>query len=150
MLEAAIRVFILLMDRLMRVPLPLKLHQQEAHMIHFLWRVPLTLMGPLGEREANSTFLPKACLLASTCSANAREREADRRWLAQELHRQEKNQKEMAAGLNLPHSPVHEMRTFDPPSPVPNPWEDLGSWVPVDDEEEDYEEEEEYDEDDEA
>jgi hypothetical protein len=41
------------------------------------------------------------------------------------------------------------MRTFDPPSPVPNPWEDLGSWVPVDDEEEDYEEEEEYDEDDE-
>jgi hypothetical protein len=38
------------------------------------------------------------------------------------------------------------MRTFDPP-PVPNPWEDLGSWVPVDDEEEDYEgEEEEYDE----
>jgi hypothetical protein len=47
------------------------------------------------------------------------------------------------------HSPVHEMRTFDPPSPVPNPWEDLGSWVPIDDEEEDYECEEEYDEDDE-
>jgi hypothetical protein len=41
------------------------------------------------------------------------------------------------------------MRTFDPPSPVPNPWEDLGSWVPVDDEEEDYEGEEEYDKDDE-
>jgi hypothetical protein len=31
------------------------------------------------------------------------------------------------------------MRTFDPPSPVPNPWEDLGSWVPIDEqEEEDY------------
>jgi hypothetical protein len=69
MLEAAIRVFILLMDRLMRVPLPLKLHQQEAHMIHFLWRVPLTLMGLLGVREASSTFLQKAYLLASTCSA---------------------------------------------------------------------------------
>jgi hypothetical protein len=37
------------------------------------------------------------------------------------------------------------MRTFDSPSLVPNPREDLGSWVP--DEEEDYEgEEEEYDE----
>jgi hypothetical protein len=84
---------------------------------------------------------------------DAREREADRRWLAQELHRQEKNQKDMAARsrLNLPHSLVHEMRTFDPPSPVPNPWEDLGSWVPVDaEEEEDYGgEKEEYDEDDE-
>jgi hypothetical protein len=43
------------------------------------------------------------------------------------------------------------MRTFDPPSPVRNSWEDLGSWVPVDDEqEEDYGGEvEEYDEDDE-
>jgi hypothetical protein len=41
------------------------------------------------------------------------------------------------------------MRTSDPPSPVPNPWEDLGSWVLVDDEEEeDYGGEEEYDEDD--
>jgi hypothetical protein len=59
-----------------------------------------------------------------------------------------KNQKDMASNLNLPYSPVHEMRTFDPPSPVPNPWEDLGSWVPVDDEEEDYDGEE-YDEDDE-
>jgi hypothetical protein len=56
--------------------------------------------------------------------------------------------KDMAASLNLPHSPVHEMRTFDPP-PIPNPWEDLGSLVPVDDEEEDYEGEEEYDEDEE-
>jgi hypothetical protein len=80
---------------------------------------------------------------------DAREREADRRWFAQELHRHEKNQKDMAARLNLPHSPVHEMITFDPPSPVPNPWEDLGSWVPVNVEEEDYEGEEEYDEDDE-
>jgi hypothetical protein len=78
---------------------------------------------------------------------DAREREANRRWLAQELHRQEKNQKDMADRLNLPHSLVHEMRTFDPPSPIPNPWEDLGSWLPVDEEEEDYEGEEEYDED---
>jgi hypothetical protein len=31
---------------------------------------------------------------------------------------------------------MHEMRTFDPQSPVPNPWEDLGSWVSVDDDEE--------------
>jgi hypothetical protein len=79
---------------------------------------------------------------------DASEREADHRWLAQELHKQEKNQKDVAARLNIPHSPVHEMRTFDPPSPVPNPSEDLGSWVPVDDEaEEDYGgEEEEYDE----
>jgi hypothetical protein len=67
---------------------------------------------------------------------DAREHEADRQWLAQELHRQEKNQNDMAAQLNLPHSPVHEMRIFDPPSPIPNPWEDLGSWVPVDDDEE--------------
>jgi hypothetical protein len=41
------------------------------------------------------------------------------------------------------------MRTFDPPSPVPNSWEDRGSWVPVDEEEEEEDyggEEEEYDE----
>jgi hypothetical protein len=69
MLEEGIRVFMLLMDQLMRVPLPLKLHQQKARMIHFLWRVPLILMGLLGVREENSTFLQKACLLASTCSA---------------------------------------------------------------------------------
>jgi hypothetical protein len=40
------------------------------------------------------------------------------------------------------------MRTFDSPSPVPNSWEDIGSWVHIVDEEEDYEGEEEYDEDD--
>jgi hypothetical protein len=57
----------------------------------------------------------------------AREREADRKCMAQELHRQKRNQKDTAARLNLPHSSVHEMRTFDPPSPVPNPCEDLGS-----------------------
>jgi hypothetical protein len=82
---------------------------------------------------------------------DAREREADHQWMAQELHRQERNQKDMVAQLNLPHSPVHEMRTFDPPSPVPNPWEDLGSWVPVDDddeEEEDYGGSEHYDDED--
>jgi hypothetical protein len=67
---------------------------------------------------------------------DAREREAVWQWMARELHRQERNQKDMAARLNLPHSPMHEMRTFDPPSPVPNPWEDLGSWVSVDDDEE--------------
>jgi hypothetical protein len=102
--------------------------------------------APRGKR-GKFNFLAKglfACF--NMLCKDAREREADRRWLAQELHRQEKNQKDMAARLNLPHSPIHEMRTFDPP-PVPNPWEDLGSWVPVDDEEEDYEgEEEEYDE----
>jgi hypothetical protein len=138
------------MDQLMRVPLPLKLHQQKARMIHFLWRVPLILMGLLGEREEKFNFLAKglfACF--NMLRKDARDREADRRWLAQELHRHEKNQKDMAPSLNLPHSPAHEMRTFDPPSPVPNPWEDLGSWDPVDDEEEDYEGEEEYDEDDE-
>jgi hypothetical protein len=102
--------------------------------------------APRGKR-GKFNFLAKglfACF--NMLCKDAREREADRRWLAQELHRQEKNQKDMAARLNLPHSPIHEKRTFDPP-PVPNPWEDLGSWVPVDDEEEDYEgEEEEYDE----
>jgi hypothetical protein len=51
------------------VPLPLKLHQQRDRMIHFLWRVPLILMGLLVVTEENSTFLQKACLLASTCSA---------------------------------------------------------------------------------
>jgi hypothetical protein len=148
MLEEAIRVFILLMDPLMRVPLPLKLHQQEARMIHFLWRVPLTLMGLLGVSEENSTFLQKACLLASTCSAKTlgSMRLIVGGWLKSFIGMR-KNQKEMAAILNLPHSPVHEKRTFDPPSPVPNPWEDLGSWVPVDDKEEEYEDEEDYDED---
>jgi hypothetical protein len=58
----------LLMDQLMWVPLPLKLHQQRARRIHFLLRVPLILMGLLGVREENSTFLQNACLLASTCS----------------------------------------------------------------------------------
>jgi hypothetical protein len=38
-------------------------------MIHFQWRVPLILMGLLGVREGSSAFLPKSCLLASTCSA---------------------------------------------------------------------------------
>jgi hypothetical protein len=57
MLEDGIRVFMLLMDLLMWVPLPLKLHQQRAHMIHFQWRVPLTLMGLLGVREGSSTLL---------------------------------------------------------------------------------------------
>jgi hypothetical protein len=56
--------------------------------------------------------------------------------MAQEIHRQERNQKDMAARLNLPHSLVHEPRVFDPPSHIPNLWEDLGSWVPADDEEE--------------
>jgi hypothetical protein len=47
------------------------------------------------------------------------------------------------------------MRTFDPPSPIPNPWEDLDSWDLVDDdeEEEDYGggecDDEEYDDDEE-
>jgi hypothetical protein len=41
------------MDQLMRVPLPLKLHQQKARMIHFLCRVPLILMGLLGVKEEN-------------------------------------------------------------------------------------------------
>jgi hypothetical protein len=68
-LEDCIRVFMLLMDLLMRVPLPLKLHQQRAHMIHFQWRVPLTLKGLLGVREGSSTFLQRACSLALTCSA---------------------------------------------------------------------------------
>jgi hypothetical protein len=69
---------------------------------------------------------------------DAREREVDPQLMAQELHRHERNQKDMAARLNLPHSPVHESRVFDPPFPIPNPWEDLGSWVPADEEEEDY------------
>jgi hypothetical protein len=89
---------------------------------------PLLLEGashshgaPRGKR-GKFNFLAKglfACF--NMIRKEAREREADRRWLAQELHRHEKNQKEMAASLNLPHSLVHEMRTFDPPSPVPNP-----------------------------
>jgi hypothetical protein len=105
--------------------------------------------APRGKR-GKFNFLAKglfACF--NMLRKDAREREADHRWLAQELNRQENNQKDMAARLNLPHSPIHEMRTFDPPSPVPNPWEDLGSWVTVDNEkEEDYGgADEEYDED---
>jgi hypothetical protein len=69
MLEDRIRAFILLMDLLMRVSPPLKLHQQRVHMIPFQWRVPLTLMGLQGVREGSSTFLQRVCLLASTCSA---------------------------------------------------------------------------------
>jgi hypothetical protein len=95
--------------------------------------------APRGKR-GKFNFLAKGLFaLFNMLRKDAREREADRQWLAQELHRQEKIQKDMAGRLNLPHSPVHEIRTFDPPSPVPNPWEDLGSWVSVDDdEEEDY------------
>jgi hypothetical protein len=79
MLEEGIRVFMLLMDQLMWVPLPLKLHQQKARLIHFLWRVPLILMGLLGVREENSTFnfLAKglfACF--NMLRKDAREREA--------------------------------------------------------------------------
>jgi hypothetical protein len=107
-------------------------------------------MGLQGGKRGKFNFLAKglfACF--NMLRKDDRECEANRRWLAQELHRQEKNQKDMAARLNLPHSPVHEMRTFDPPSPVPNSWEDRGSWVPVDEEEEEEDyggEEEEYDE----
>jgi hypothetical protein len=69
MLEDHIQASILLMDLLMRVPPPLKLHQQRVHMIPFQWRVPLTLMGLQGVREGSSTFLQRACLPYSTCSA---------------------------------------------------------------------------------
>jgi hypothetical protein len=107
----------------------------KARMIHSLWRVPLTLMGLLGVSEENSTFFQKACLLASTCSTKmlGSVRPIVGGWLKSFIGMR-KIKKEMAASLNLPHSPVHEMQTFDPPSPVPNPWEDLGSWVPVGDE----------------
>jgi hypothetical protein len=104
--------------------------------------------APRGKRK-KFNFLAKGLFACFNMPRkDAREHEADHWWLAQELHRKEKNQKDMATRLNLPHSTVHEMRTFDPPSPVPNPWEDLGSWVLVDDEEEeDYGgEEEEYEE----
>jgi hypothetical protein len=66
MLAEGIQVFMLLMDQLMRVPLPLNLHQQKVRMIHFLWRVPLIL--------AKGLF---ACF--NMIRKDAREREADRR-----------------------------------------------------------------------
>jgi hypothetical protein len=35
--------------------------------------------------------------------------------------------------LDMPHSPVREIKTFDPPSLVDNPWENLASWVEEED-----------------
>jgi hypothetical protein len=102
--------------------------------------------APRGKRGKFNFIVKGLFACFNMLRKDARECEADRQWLAQELHRQEKNQKDMAARLNLPHSPVHEMRTFDPPSPVPNPWEDLGSWVPVDDDDDDDDDDEEEEE----
>jgi hypothetical protein len=36
-------------------------------------------------------------------------------------------------------SPIHEPRVFDPPSLIANPWEDLGSFILVDEDEGDEE-----------
>jgi hypothetical protein len=73
---------------------------------------PLPLEGashshgtPRGKR-GKFKFLAKglfACF--NMLHKDVRDREADRRWLAQELHRHEKNQKDMAASLNFPHPP---------------------------------------------
>jgi hypothetical protein len=35
--------------------------------------------------------------------------------------------------LDMPHSPVRELKTIDLPSPVDNPWENLASWVEEED-----------------
>jgi hypothetical protein len=37
--------------------------------------------------------------------------------------------------LDMPHSPVCELKTFDHPCPVENPREDLASWVEEEDDE---------------
>jgi hypothetical protein len=60
-------------------------------------------------REGSSTFLQRVCLLASTCSAKMLEsvRLIVGGWLKSFIGKR----KDMAAWLNLPHSPVHEMRT---------------------------------------
>ena len=68
---------------------------------------------------------------------HARERARDREWMAEEIHRTEQRQKEIYAKLEMPHSPVRPLRTFDPPSPIANPWENLGDWVSDDEIEED-------------
>jgi hypothetical protein len=104
---------------------------------------PLPMEGPSHScgaprgKKGKLNFIAKGLFVCfNMLCKDAREHKAVCERMAQEPHRQERNQKDMAAWLNLPHSPMHEMRTFDPPSPVPNPWEDLGSWVSVDEEEE--------------
>jgi hypothetical protein len=70
---------------------------------------------------------------------NTRDREKDRKWHAEKYHKIEKRQKELCAQANTPCSPLSEPIIFDPPPPpIDNPWTDLGSWVPVDDDEEDF------------
>jgi hypothetical protein len=70
------------------------------------------------------------------CRQNAREFEETRKLMAKVFHKCEKWQKEIYAKLNMPHSPVREPRVFPPLSPIANPWEDLDSYVPVDEIEE--------------
>jgi hypothetical protein len=44
--------------------------------------------------------------------------------------------KEIYAKLDMPHSPVHEPQILTPPSPIDNAWENLASFVPDDEIEE--------------
>jgi hypothetical protein len=64
---------------------------------------------------------------------NAKEREKHMKWQAQEFHNAETKRKAIMTKLDMPHSPVRELNTFDPPSPVDNPWENLASWVEEED-----------------
>jgi hypothetical protein len=58
------------------------------------------------------------------------------KWMAEEYHGNEVRQKAIYAHLNLPHSPVLPPREFPAPTPIENPLEDLSSYVPVDEIEE--------------
>jgi hypothetical protein len=64
---------------------------------------------------------------------NAKEREKHMKWQAQEFHKTETVRKAIMTKLDMPHSPIRELKTFDPPSPVENSWENLASWVEEED-----------------
>jgi hypothetical protein len=66
---------------------------------------------------------------------NAIECEKHIKWQAQEFHKAETERNAIMTKLDMPHFPVRELKTFDPPSPVENPWEDLASWFEEEDDE---------------
>jgi hypothetical protein len=62
---------------------------------------------------------------------NAKECEKHMKWQAQEFHKAETERKAIMTKLDT----VRELKTFDPPSPFDNPWDNLASWVEEEDDE---------------
>jgi hypothetical protein len=122
------------MDPVMRVLPPLRLLLLGPY---HLMETLTTLVCPR-PRRASLTSLHVGSLLALIKEGKMLEREKDRIWHTEKCHKIEKCQKELCAEANIPHSPLSEPTVFDPPSPIENPWADLGSWVPVDDDNEDF------------